>query len=99
MVKKIIDKVKEQKGAALVEFAIVLPLILLLIFGMIEFSILFDNQAVITNASREGARFGIVYDYPNRPDVDEITQRALTYCEDRLSPLARLNLWLMLKMI
>jgi Flp pilus assembly protein TadG len=50
-----------EKGAAIVEFAIILPLLLLLIFGMIEFSLLMYNKAMITNASREGARRGIVY--------------------------------------
>jgi Flp pilus assembly protein TadG len=50
-----------EKGTAIVEFAIVLPLLLLLIFGMIEFSLLMYNKAMITNASREGARRGIVY--------------------------------------
>jgi Flp pilus assembly protein TadG len=50
-----------QKGAAIVEFAIILPLLLLLLFGIIEFSLLMYNKAMITNASREGARRGIVY--------------------------------------
>jgi Flp pilus assembly protein TadG len=54
-------KINNQNGAALVEFAIVLPLLLMLIFGMIEFSILLYDKAMITNASREGARAGIVY--------------------------------------
>jgi Flp pilus assembly protein TadG len=49
-------------GGAMVEFAIVLPLLLLLVFGMIEFSILMYDKAMITNASREGARFAILYD-------------------------------------
>jgi Flp pilus assembly protein TadG len=50
-----------EKGAAIVEFAIILPLLLLLVFGIIEFSLLMYNKAMITNASREGARRGIVY--------------------------------------
>jgi Flp pilus assembly protein TadG len=50
-----------QKGVAVVEFAIVLPLLLLLLFGIIEFSLLMYNKAMVTNASREGARRGIVY--------------------------------------
>ena len=41
-----------QKGAAAVEFAIVMPLLVLLTFGIIEFSILFYNKAMVTNASR-----------------------------------------------
>jgi len=50
-----------QKGAAVVEFAIVVPLLLVICFGIIEFSILLYDKAMLTNASREGARAGIVY--------------------------------------
>ena len=45
----------------MVEFAIVLPLLLILIFGIIEFGVMFYDKAIITNASREAARVGIVY--------------------------------------
>ena len=48
-----------QRGAAAVEFAVILPLLVVLVFGMIEFGIMFYNKAIITNASREGARAGI----------------------------------------
>jgi Flp pilus assembly protein TadG len=51
---------KDQKGAAAVEFAIVLPLLMMMLFGIVEFSIAFYDKAMITNASREGARSGIV---------------------------------------
>ena len=50
-----------KKGAAMVELAIILPILLLVLFGIIEFSLIMYNKAVITNASREGARTGIVY--------------------------------------
>jgi Flp pilus assembly protein TadG len=50
-----------EKGAAVVEFAVILPLLLLLIFGMIEFGFLIYNKAMITNASREAARNGILF--------------------------------------
>jgi hypothetical protein len=56
-----IIKSASQKGAALVEFAIVLPILLVLVFGIIEFGFLLYNKAVITNASREGAREGILF--------------------------------------
>ena len=52
--------IKNQNGVALVEFGLILPLLLLFIFGIIEFSLLLFNQHIITNASREGARAGIV---------------------------------------
>jgi Flp pilus assembly protein TadG len=51
---------RHQRGATAVEFAIVFPLLILLIFGIIEFSIILYDKAMITNASREGARAGIV---------------------------------------
>ena len=48
-----------ERGAALVELAMVLPFLLLILVGIIEFGLLFYNQQVLTNASREGARAGI----------------------------------------
>lgn len=68
-----------QKGAAIVEFAIVLPLLLMLVFGIIEFGIMLYDKAEVTNASREGARTGIVYDYPNRVAVSKITTVVQNY--------------------
>ena len=52
-------KLQDQKGAALVEFTIATPLLLLLLCGFIEFGVLLYNKQVITNASREGARAAI----------------------------------------
>lgn len=52
--------IKNQDGATLVEFALIAPLLFLLIFGIIEFGLLLFNQHVITTSSREGARAGIV---------------------------------------
>ena len=51
---------KNQRGATAVEFAIVFPLLILLLFGIIEFSVILYDKAMITNAIREGARAGIV---------------------------------------
>ncbi|TCD47231.1 TadE family protein [Chlorobium sp. N1] len=52
---------RSQKGAVLVEFAFVLPVFLLLLFGMITFSVALYNKTVLTMATREGARTGIRY--------------------------------------
>lgn len=52
---------RTQKGAALVEFAIVAILLFTLIFGMISFGFMLYDQVVITNASRVGARAGVVF--------------------------------------
>lgn len=79
-----------QKGAAAVEFALVLPLLLVILFGIIEFSILMYNKHMITNASREGARQGIVFradsttgDYDPLSD-GEITNVVNNYLQNNL---------------
>ena len=52
--------IKNKRGQALVELALVLPLLILLLFGTMEFGRIFHSYLVLTNASREGARAGIV---------------------------------------
>jgi len=47
---------RSQDGQAMVEFALVLPVLLLLIFGIIQFGILFNNYVTLTDAVRAGAR-------------------------------------------
>jgi hypothetical protein len=54
-------KLHKLGGTATVEFAIMLPLLLIILFAIIEFSVALFNQAVMTNATREGARAGSVY--------------------------------------
>lgn len=73
-----------QSGAAAIEFALVLPVLVLILFGIIEFSIMLYDKAMITNASREGARAGIVYAYPDRVSETEIIAVVNQYCQDHL---------------
>ena len=51
--------------------ALVMPLLVMLVFGTVDFGLLIYNKAVITNAAREGARAGIVY--APSPGVDRLT--------------------------
>lgn len=44
------------EGAAAVEFALVLPLLVLLVFGIIDFGRLYYEQITLTDAAREGVR-------------------------------------------
>ena len=67
-----------QKGVAAVEFALVLPVLLLILFGIIEFGLVLYNKALVTNASREGARAGIVQASP-RPNASQIQAVVTNY--------------------
>ena len=51
---------RDQEGAAAVEFALLLPLLVLLLFGMIEFGFAFNARIQATNAAREAARRAVV---------------------------------------
>jgi Flp pilus assembly protein TadG len=53
-----------QKGTSTVEFAMILPFFLIMLFGIMEFGMLLYDKAVITNASREAARSGIAFRRP-----------------------------------
>lgn len=55
---------RDDRGVSSVEFALVLPLLLICLFGVIELGLAWYTKQVITNASREGARAGIVYTEP-----------------------------------
>lgn len=51
---------KQEKAQAMVEFALVLPLLLLLLMGIVEFGRIINSHMIIANLAREGARFGAV---------------------------------------
>lgn len=73
----------DQEGAALLEFAIIMPLLFALIFGIIEFSLLLYNKQIITNATREGARLGIIVKSPRVAD-SEIRTEIKKYAQSHL---------------
>jgi Flp pilus assembly protein TadG len=62
------------RGAAAVEFALLLPVLLLLVFGIIDFGRALNAQITLTQAAREGARL----DALGQPNVGPRTQAAAT---------------------
>jgi Flp pilus assembly protein TadG len=58
---------KEEKGAAAVEFAIIMILLLIIVFGIVEFGIAFSKVNVYTGAAREGARYAATRCSTNPP--------------------------------
>lgn len=59
-----------QKGQSLVEFALVMPVFIVLLFGIMEFGRLWEVSNVMTSAAREGARVAAV----TAPDVEAVTR-------------------------
>jgi len=51
---------RRDHGAAAVEMALLLPLLLLLVFGIIDFGRLLNAQITVTEAAREGARAAVI---------------------------------------
>jgi Flp pilus assembly protein TadG len=60
---------RRESGQELVEYAMILPLLLVLLVGIIEFSIVIFSYETIANAAREGARIAII---PASNDADVI---------------------------
>jgi Flp pilus assembly protein TadG len=58
----------DQQGQTMVEFALVLPILCLLLFGVIQFGILYKNYVTITDAARAGARKAAVSRLESSPE-------------------------------
>jgi hypothetical protein len=65
-----VTKQKKEHGAVAVEMAIVLPLLLMLLIGIIEFGRVFNVQISLSQAAREGARHAAVHFNDEDLDVD-----------------------------
>jgi Flp pilus assembly protein TadG len=61
-----------ERGAAAVEFAIVLPLLILLVFGIVEFAIAYNRQQGLHAAAREGARVAALPQTSQADIVDRV---------------------------
>jgi Flp pilus assembly protein TadG len=60
---RLLPRLRSESGAELIEFALALPLLLLVVLGIIDFGFLFQKYEVITNAAREGARIAVLPNY------------------------------------
>ena len=54
------NRLTEERGQTMAEFAIVLPILVVLLFGIVQFGILFNNYVTLTDAARAGARAAAV---------------------------------------
>lgn len=58
--------IRSEKGASAVEFALILPILLMIVFAIFEFGIAYNNYISLTHAAREGARLAAV----NRDEIE-----------------------------
>lgn len=58
--KSILKFKRNTDGQALVEFALILPILIALILGMIEFGWILNGKIILTSAAREGARVAVI---------------------------------------
>lgn len=52
--------IRTDRGASAVEFALIAPILLLLLIGIINFGLLFGQSLAISNAARQAARYAVV---------------------------------------
>ncbi len=63
--------VKNMRGQAMVEMAIVLPILLAVVFGIIEFGNIYSHQLALNNLARQAVRTAVVDDDADHSDVED----------------------------
>lgn len=63
---------RRDEGAAAVEMALVLPILLLLVFGIINFGVLFGQQLALNNGVRQGVRTAVVAGNPDNQSCGQV---------------------------
>lgn len=71
-----------ERGAELVEFALVLPLLLVVFAAIVDFGFLFQRYEVVTNAAREGARIASLPGY----GTTDVQNRVAAYLDEGIGP-------------
>jgi Flp pilus assembly protein TadG len=70
-------RLRSERGAELIEFALVFPVLLLVVLGIVDFGFLFQRMEVITNAAREGARMAVLPAY----STTDVRNRVCNYVQ------------------
>jgi Flp pilus assembly protein TadG len=79
------QRMNGEKGQALVEFALLIPIFLILLFAIVDFGMGFYSWITVTNSAREGARVGAVHAPLNVASSPCFGKGSLEQCiEDRV---------------
>jgi Flp pilus assembly protein TadG len=82
MRRRLLRRGRDEHGAALLEMAFTLPLLLFVCVGILEFGRAYQTWQVLTNAAREGARIAVL---PGSTSTD-VTNRVRTYMQNGQLP-------------
>ncbi|MDR3592049.1 MAG: TadE/TadG family type IV pilus assembly protein [Negativicutes bacterium] len=69
--------VRNHRGQSMVEFALVLPVLLLMVVGMIAFGIVIHDYLAMAEAARVGARYAIVHPEATDGKIQDIARAAV----------------------
>src|SRR5688572_15978951 len=69
------QKITSERGQTMVEFALVAPLLCVLLFGIIQFGVLYSSYVTLTDATRAGARKAAVSRLESQPE--EVAEAAV----------------------
>lgn len=68
---------RRDAGQALAEFVLVIPVLLLLVFGIVEFGLAFRTHQIVTNSAREGARIAVIPSTTDAATVEDVVENRL----------------------
>lgn len=77
MIRRLANLLGCDRGSVVVEFALLLPLFITLIFAIIEFGSAWYSKQMLVNASREGARMGALFDGVSDSEVEVFVANVL----------------------
>ncbi len=87
---RLTNKIGNEQGSATLEFAIVLPMLLMFLFGIIEFGRVMSVRSVLNSSAREGARVAILPGATNSDVLAKINQElshaGLSYDDFEFTP-------------
>lgn len=88
------NKYRKQRGVTAIEFAILFPVFFAILYGIIQFGMIFAAQQTLTLAAEEGARAALQYQYADGTPQGSLTARATaaqTACESMVGWLSSMQ--------
>jgi Flp pilus assembly pilin Flp len=87
MAVRVFSRRRDDRGAAAVEFALVLPILMMTLFGFISTGLAYSDHLSATNAVREGARYGAAADITNASWASNVKDRVKqVYFNESINP-------------